>query len=203
MNFLAHLWLAERSGTSLAGSILGDVVRGAELSAYPDDMVLGIRLHRRVDALTDRHPALHAARAAFGDGARRYAGIVLDLVGDHVLSADWPRYSDDTLDAFRTRAGAAIEAAAPWFVLAGGRSSSAAGFAELLRSYGTVAGLDRAIARTAQRLRDPAPLLAAGENWQRHVPAMQLALPALLDDLLRVMRDGASAAPSSARTMRG
>ena len=35
MNFLAHLWLAERTGTSLAGAVLGDVVRGADLSAYP------------------------------------------------------------------------------------------------------------------------------------------------------------------------
>ena len=57
MNFLAHLWLAERTGTSLAGAVLGDVVRGADLSAYPPALALGIQLHRRVDATTDRHPA--------------------------------------------------------------------------------------------------------------------------------------------------
>lgn len=189
MNFLAHLWLAEHSDTSLAGSILGDVVRGADLSAYPPEIALGIRLHRRVDALTDRHPALHDARASFGEGRRRYAGIVLDLVGDHVLSEDWPHYSDGALDAFHAHAGAAIAAASPWFALAGGRASSAAGFAELLRSYGTTAGLDRAIARTAQRLRDPAPLLAAAQDWQAQIPAVRAALPALLDDLLCAMHN--------------
>src|SRR3546814_1382776 len=99
--------------------ILGDVVRGADLSTYPDDIAHGIRLHRRVDALTDRHPALHDARASFGEGRRRYAGIVLDLVGDYVLSETWPRYSADALTAFHQRAGIAIEAASPWFVQAG------------------------------------------------------------------------------------
>lgn len=202
MNFLAHLWLAERSGTSLAGSILGDVVRGAELSAYPDDIALGIRLHRRVDALTDRHPALREARASFGDGQRRYAGIVLDLVGDYVLSTQWSRYGEDELDGFCARAGAAIEAASSWFVLAGGRRSSADGFADLLRSYGTMAGIERAIARTAQRLRDPAPLLEAAQDWQNQIPMLHTALPVLLGDLLQAMHDGAGAAPSSARTMR-
>ncbi|HEY9547270.1 MAG TPA: ACP phosphodiesterase [Solimonas sp.] len=189
MNFLAHLWLADRSSTSLAGSILGDVVRGADLSTYPDEIAHGIRLHRRVDALTDRHPALHDARASFGEGRRRYAGIVLDLVGDYVLSETWPRYSADALTAFHQRAGIAIEAASPWFVQAGGRSSSAAGFAELLGSYDTVAGIDRAIARTARRLRDPAPMLAAAQDWQMQIPAVRAALPSLLDDLLRAMRN--------------
>jgi acyl carrier protein phosphodiesterase len=199
VNFLAHLWLAEYSGTSLAGSILGDVVRGADLSAYPDDIAHGIRLHRRVDALTDRHPALHAARTAFGTGHRRYAGIVLDLIADHALSRDWLRYSQEPLAAFRERAGVAIEAAAPWFVHAGGRASDAAGFAALLDSYGETHGIDRAIARTARRLRDPAPLLAAGRDWRTHLPPVRAALPALLDDLLAAMRNDAV---SSARTMR-
>ncbi|HET8882320.1 MAG TPA: ACP phosphodiesterase [Solimonas sp.] len=199
MNFLAHLWLAEHSGTSLAGSILGDVVRGADLSAYPDDIAHGIRLHRRVDALTDRHPALHASRAAFAAGHRRYAGIVLDLIADHALSRDWPRHAQEPLTVFCARAGAAIAAAAPWFAQAGGRASDAAGFAALLDSYNEASGIDRAIARTARRLRDPAPLLAAGRDWRTHLPAVRAALPTLLGDLLAAMR---SDAVSSARTMR-
>src|SRR3546814_11468097 len=81
VNCLAHLWRADRSSTSLAGSILGDVVRGADLSTYPDEIAHRIRLPRRVDALTDRHPALHDARASFGEGRRRDAGIVLYLAG--------------------------------------------------------------------------------------------------------------------------
>ncbi|WP_051362230.1 ACP phosphodiesterase [Solimonas soli] len=183
MNFLAHLWLAERTGTSLAGSVLGDVVRGADLSAYPDDIAVGIRLHRRIDAVTDRHPAVGALRAQFPDGARRYAGIVLDLAFDHALALDWPRYSGDALPDFCARAGRAVADAAHWFERAGGRRSSAASFAALLLSYAEPAGIDRAIARTAARLRQPQALLDAGRAWPSRLPALRSALPPLLETL--------------------
>ncbi len=183
MNFLAHLWLAEQSDTSMAGAILGDVVRGADLSAYPDEIAAGIRLHRRLDAFTDRHPHIVALRNAQADGVRRYSGIVLDLVADYLLIEEWQHYTSEPLPAFCARAGAAIEAASPWFLLAGGRSSSADGFAKLLLSYGTAAGIERALWRTAQRLRQPQPLLDAGQHWSQMADALRPQLPDLLHDL--------------------
>lgn len=193
MNFLAHLWLADRTGTSLAGSVLGDVVRGADLSAYPPEIALGIRLHRRVDALTDRHPLMRELRTQFADGARRHAGIVLDLAADHALSADWMRYSAEPLPAFTLRAGSAIAEASPWFEYAGGRRSTAQGFAQLLQSYGEAAGIERALQRTAQRLRDPAPLLHAGRAWDETLPILRAGLPDLLVTLETAMREAADA----------
>lgn len=189
MNFLAHLWLAERTNTSLAGSILGDVVHGADLSPYPDDIAQGIRLHRRVDAQTDRHPDVRALRERFAPGARRYAGIVLDLAFDHALAGDWSRYSGEPLAVFCDRAGAAIADAAPWFQLAGGRSSSAAEFSQLLRSYGEPAGITRALSRTASRLRKPQALLDAGADWPAHLPQLRERLPDLLQVLQQAMTD--------------
>ncbi len=183
MNFLAHLWLAERTQTSMAGAILGDMVRGADLSAYPDDIALGIRAHRRVDAATDRHPALQPLRAGFDPGARRYAGIVLDLACDYALAQTWTQLHDVPLPAFCARAGTAIAAAAPWFVRAGGRAPTAAGFTALLLSYATAPGIDRAIRRTAERLRQPQPLLTAAQQWRTLSVPLQALLPQLLDDL--------------------
>ena len=185
MNFLAHLWLAEQSRTSMAGAILGDLVRGAELSAYPDDIAYGIRLHRRLDALTDRHPRIATLRAAQPDGRRRYVGIVLDLVADYLLIEDWSRYADEPLPLFCQRAGTAIEAATPWFLLAGGRSSGADHFARLLLSYSEPVGLTRAIQRTAQRLRQPQPLLDTGAHWPELADALRPHLPELLHELRR------------------
>lgn len=197
MNFLAHLWLADASATSLAGSVLGDVVHGADLSAYPADIAEGVRLHRRIDAATDAHPRIVALRAAYPQGARRYAGILLDLVADHLLIEQWPHHSREPLDRFCTRCGEAIAEASPWFLQAGGRASSAAGFAELLHSYGTVAGIDRAIRRTAARLRKPEPLLAAAVHWPASAAALRPHLAELLDDLRRLARQPpAPAVPS-------
>ena len=185
MNFLAHLWLADQSGTSLAGSVLGDVVHGADLSAYPADIAEGVRLHRRIDAATDRHPRMLALRETYPDGARRYAGILLDLVADYVLVQQWPQHSAESLGDFCRRCGLAIEAASPWFVLGGGRSSRAVDFERLLHSYGEIAGIDRAIQRTASRLRKPELLLKAADNWMAAAEAMQPHLSEVRGDLRR------------------
>lgn len=183
MNFLAHLWLADRTRTSLAGAVLGDVVRGSDLGAYPDAIAMGIRLHRRVDALTDRHPALLPLREAFPAGTRRYAGVVLDLVSDYLLAQDWAAHSTEPLPAFCARAGEAIAEASTWFELGGGRAPAASGFTDLLLSYATQPGIDRALTRTANRLRRPALLLDAAADWQRHIEPLRGALSPLLADL--------------------
>lgn len=183
MNFLAHLWLAERTGTSLAGAILGDVVRGADLSAYPRELAQGIRLHRRIDALTDRHPQVLALRSGFDGGHRRYAGIVVDLACDYALAADWARHSAEPLPAFCQRAAAVVARSGPWFEYAGGRAPDAAGFAALLLSYAQPAGIERALARVAGRLREPQRLLDAAQDWPRHAQALQPRLPGLLADV--------------------
>ena len=192
MNFLAHLWLADRTQTSLAGAVLGDVVRGSDLSEYPDALAQGIRLHRRVDALTDRHPALLPLRETFPVGTRRYAGIVLDLVSDYALAQDWVAHTAESLPAFCTRAGEAMAEAGMWFERAGSRAPTAISFTELLMSYATPPGIDRALARTADRLRQPAPLLTAAADWQRHFEPLRSALPLVLDDLEAAVRSTAA-----------
>jgi acyl carrier protein phosphodiesterase len=186
VNFLAHLWLTERAQLPLAGAILGDVLRGALPPQMPEPLARAVQLHRRVDAHTDRHPAVVEARQAFGPGARRYAGIVLDLVYDHALAADWITFCPEPLAAFAARAGRETAAAAAWFEHAGGTAPDPEAFAALLESYVQPAGLDHAIRRTAGRLRVPEGLLAAAADWPRHLPAARAGLPILLADLARL-----------------
>lgn len=184
MNFLAHLWLAERSNTSFAGAILGDIVRGSDLSAYPDDIAAGIRLHRRVDVLTDSHPRIVALRARYPQGVRRYAGILFDLVCDHALALDWQQYDSEPLPDFCLRSATAVAQAGEWFTLAGARVPDAENFSQLLLSYAEPQGIDRAIRRTAQRMRRPEHLLDASSGWgENTLPALRDALPPLLRDL--------------------
>ena len=200
MNFLAHLWLADRSRTSLAGSILGDGVRGSDLSTHAPEIATGIRLHRRVDAATDRHPIVAAARQRFPPGRRRHAGIVLDLAADHALARTWPDHHDQPLPVFARRCGEALAAAADEFHRAGLRRPDARAFAELLRSYADAAGMERALCRVASRLRKPQLLLDAGLHWPAASDALQPQLGELLDALLAVMRAdaGTQATPPGA-----
>ncbi|MGJ7456951.1 ACP phosphodiesterase [Halomonas sp. MA07-2] len=89
MNFLAHAWLA-RGGSDefLWGNLIADGVKGSDLSAWPGDVAVGIRHHRRVDAFVDTHPVVAEIRRRTPDRQRRYAGIALDLVWDHFVARE-------------------------------------------------------------------------------------------------------------------
>lgn len=184
MNFLAHLWLADQTRTSLSGAVLGDVAHGADLSMYPRALEAGIRLHRRVDIATDRHPAISAVRARFAQGARRYAGIILDVVCDHVLARNWDTWNPQPLPDFCARAGHALAADSAWFVHAGGRAVNAEKFAQLLLSYQSAEGIDRALARIATRLKKPDALLQASHDWRQWAQALTPQFEAILTDVL-------------------
>ena len=53
MNHLAHFLLAPDDDAGRAGTLLGDFIRGTDLSAWPAEVEHAIRLHRRIDAFTD------------------------------------------------------------------------------------------------------------------------------------------------------
>jgi acyl carrier protein phosphodiesterase len=183
MNFLAHLWLADQTATSLAGAVLGDWLHGRIPDDYPTELKLGVALHRRVDTMTDSHPAVAQTRAQFAPGHRRYAGIVLDVVADHLLIQRWDEFSNESLHDFTQRCAHAVAAQGAWFEQAGGIAPGASEFQRLLLSYGSSEGVERALRRTAQRLRKPQGLLDAAPHWAQHARALEPKLPELLNDL--------------------
>ena len=86
MNFLAHLHLSDGTPGSMLGGILADFVKGPDVAALPPDILAGVRLHRHIDAFTDRHAvvqrSIHRVSAKLG----WFAGIVIDIYYDHVLA---------------------------------------------------------------------------------------------------------------------
>jgi acyl carrier protein phosphodiesterase len=100
MNHLAHALLAGNDDALRLGGMLGDFVRGAPEAAWPADVATGIRLHRAIDAYTDSHPQVLAAKARLAPPYRRYAGILLDMWFDHLLARDFDRWSAQPLDGF-------------------------------------------------------------------------------------------------------
>lgn len=184
MNFLAHLWITDRAGLPLAGAILGDVLHGALPGHMPEPLARSVRLHRAVDARTDRHPRVAAARARFAPGARRYAGIVLDLLYDHALALDWAAFSDLPLGEFAGRAALEVHAGAAWFAHAGAPVPDPDRFGALLRSYRRAEGIERAIRRTAERLRRPEGMLQAAAGWPARLAELRRDLPVVLGDLI-------------------
>ncbi|WP_370546681.1 ACP phosphodiesterase [Edwardsiella tarda] len=109
MNFLAHLHLAALADSSLLGNLLADFVRGDPQPYYDGEVCAGIRMHRRIDRITDGLPQVRAARTAFSDACRRVAPITLDIVWDHFLARHWTRLEpQQALDHFVAHAARTI-----------------------------------------------------------------------------------------------
>ncbi|MBB3117457.1 acyl carrier protein phosphodiesterase [Pseudoduganella violacea] len=93
MNYLAHIFLARHSDDAMVGALLGDFVKAGGQTLFPPEVAREIQLHRYIDSYTDSHPTVRAGVQLFGEGRRRYAGIVLDVFYDHLLSRRWADYS--------------------------------------------------------------------------------------------------------------
>ncbi len=159
MNLLAHLYLADRTRTSLAGSLMGDVVRGVLQGRYPAEVEDGIRLHRRVDSFTDAHPIVRAAKARLQPPYRRYAGILLDVYFDHCLALEWRQHHSLSLEEFvadsqQVLMREGLKLAHPGFVLQLTYMRSR----NLLLSYRELSGIERALQGLSIRLSRENPL---------------------------------------------
>lgn len=95
MNYLAHLHLAFRAKSSLLGNMMADYVKGTPSSDYSQAVIEGIRMHRRIDVLTDTHPLVKQARLLFPDEYRRVSPITLDVFWDHFLSLNWSKFESN------------------------------------------------------------------------------------------------------------
>ncbi|MFK7891564.1 MAG: ACP phosphodiesterase [Granulosicoccus sp.] len=108
MNFLAHSLLGFDNSELITGQFCGDFVRGSDLSAFPDDVQTGIRLHRFLDGFTDRHPIMRQQRKGIELVPRRLCGILLDVLFDHYLAVNWSKVSAATLAAHTERVQQAL-----------------------------------------------------------------------------------------------
>lgn len=109
MNYLAHFHLSGDGEGMLAGALLGDFIKGplteqriAQL-ALPDDIIKGIKLHRKVDAYVDELPALTRLGRQLPVGTRRYKGIFLDLFCDYALIHHWDNIDARPLPAYTSQ----------------------------------------------------------------------------------------------------
>jgi len=101
MNHLAHVVLAGPDPDHRLGAFLGDHVKGlAALQALPAGLARGVRLHRKIDAWSDAHPAVANLRARSGPHWRRYSGVILDVLFDAMLVRNWSRYHTTPLAQF-------------------------------------------------------------------------------------------------------
>lgn len=93
MNHLAHIVLAGPDEGLRLGAFLGDHIKGrADLEGLPPGWAAGVVLHRRIDSLSDAHPAVTTVLETLQPPWRRYGGVILDVLFDHMLTRHWQRF---------------------------------------------------------------------------------------------------------------
>ncbi len=102
MNFLAHFTLAYPDEELVVGNYLADLVKNRGLELYAPGIVRGIRLHRAIDHYTDNHAAVRALCARWRERHGKYAPVVVDLLFDYALTAEWEDFGPLPLPAFQT-----------------------------------------------------------------------------------------------------
>jgi acyl carrier protein phosphodiesterase len=78
----------------LIGNFIGDYVKGKNFTGYPEEVIQGIMLHRKIDSFTDSHSITRSSKKIIAEKYGLYAGIVVDIYYDHFLSANWDLYSE-------------------------------------------------------------------------------------------------------------
>ena len=84
----------------MVGNFIGDGVRGRDLSRFDEEVQRGIRFHRFIDSTTDMHPEVMEAKKLFYPTQAKYAGVVLDVVFDHLLAKHWNEFHSEPLSEF-------------------------------------------------------------------------------------------------------
>ncbi|MBQ0736563.1 ACP phosphodiesterase [Aquimarina celericrescens] len=100
MNFLAHIYLSGEDPELKIGNFIADSVKGKKFLEYPERIAQGITLHRKIDAYTDSHEIVKESMAKLSPKYGRYSAVIVDILYDHFLAANWTRYSDTPLDKF-------------------------------------------------------------------------------------------------------
>ena len=197
MNHLAHFHLAAPGEGRIVGALLADYVRGPLDGRLPAEVEDGVRLHRRIDAVTDAHAAVRELCGGFAPPARRLAGIALDLYFDLFLTRHWQRFHAQDLDSFGRGIYAVLRAHRALFPEAGRRHAERLEQYDLLRRYADSAVVEGALERIGERLGMPVQMQAAIFAARAQLPAIERGFLALYPELVVLARSFSAGSGSS------
>ncbi len=104
MNYLAHFYLSHHNENLILGNLLADSMNGRldspQYSAFSDEIILGIKMHREIDRFTDAHEIVRKSIHRLQPKYHKYSGVIVDMYYDHILAKNWNQYSDIPIELY-------------------------------------------------------------------------------------------------------
>jgi acyl carrier protein phosphodiesterase len=199
LNFLAHFHLAWPDELLVVGGLEGDFHKGLLPGNLSPGLHAGVALHRAIDAYTDSHPEVIALRRLFPVELRRYAGILIDLCFDHLLSQHWQSYSDLPRERFIQKTYQLL--ARHQALLSEDAAVMASRLQEydLLNRYRQWETISATAERIGQRLSRENPLHLAGDMLLPLLPELETSFTAFYPQLIEFSHHNAMLAPAHRR----
>lgn len=79
---------------------MADGIRGKDYLQFPSEVQKGILLHRFIDSFTDAHPTFRLSKHRLHDKYGHYAGVITDILYDHLLACRWEDYHPTPLELY-------------------------------------------------------------------------------------------------------
>lgn len=203
MNYLAHFHLACANDDWIIGALLGEFVKGPLRGEWPLAWEQGMRLHRTIDAFSDQHEARAQFARELPTDCRRYAGIVLDVCCDHLLSLHWSQFHREPLPQFTQRVYTLLQQCseqqyAEQIPPAALRMAQRLIQYDVLSIYAEWDTVTSSLARIGERLKRPNPLSRIAGELKPYLPHAEHAFLTLYPDLIAQCAAFSSASQISA-----
>ena len=100
MNFLGHLFFSNNDVELMYANLLGDFIKGKDLSAQPLIVQKRVHLHRTIDDDIDDHAIIIELLHSLYKDLPKVSGIAVDLYFDYLLANNWDKNSPTPLTEF-------------------------------------------------------------------------------------------------------
>lgn len=168
MNYLAHIYLSGEDDQLKIGNFIADSIKGRKFLHYPEQIQKGIILHRAIDFYTDTHPVFRRSSQRLFPKYRHYSGVIVDLLYDHFLAANWDRYSEIPLATYTADFYALLNANYKILPKKVQRFLPVMIEHNWLLNYATVEGIGRILSQMNRRTGNKSKMNHAVEDLRRH-----------------------------------
>ncbi len=167
MNYLAHMLLSFDKPDLITGNFLADMISNKDVQTYPEGIRKGVFIHRQIDTFTDDHPQVLKGVRRLYEKHSKYASVLIDIFYDYILTLNWSKYSDESMQVFADRIYSVLQLNASIMPERVQRHLKGMVDGNWLLSYANLGGIQYAIDRMKRRASKPELFDGAIESLEK------------------------------------